>query len=120
MFISVEPLIFSVIKFGSISLAHLAGETAIPGVKFLGITADDIEKYGLQKHLITFKDADKNRLKQIEKYDWFAENKPWQRQFSMMKKMGAKAEIQALSARGLSFISDKYLPEKIKNKDFID
>lgn len=112
--------IYSVIKFGSISLAHLAGETAIPGVKFMGITADDVENYGLQKNLITMKEADISRLKQIEKYEWFVDNKDWQRQFKMMKKMGAKAEIQALSARGISFISDKYLPEKIAKKDFID
>jgi len=32
----------------------------------------------------------------------------------------AKAEIQALSAKGISFISEKYLPEKIKNKDFLE
>lgn len=112
--------IYSVIKFGSISLAHLSGETAIPGVRFLGITADDIENYGLQKHLIAFKEADISRLKQIEKYEWFVDNKEWQRQFKMMKKMNAKAEIQALSARGISFISEKYLPEKIAKKDFID
>ena len=37
-----------------------------------------------------------------------------------MKKLGSKAEIQALSARGISFISEKYLPEKIKNKETID
>ena len=112
--------IYSVIKFGSISLAHLAGETAIPGVKFLGITADDVENYGLQKNLITMKEADISRLKQIEKYEWFVDNKDWQRQFKMMKKLGAKAEIQALSARGISFISEKYLPEKIAKKDLID
>jgi len=29
-------------------------------------------------------------------------------------------EIQALSWREISFISDKYLPEKIKNKDFLN
>jgi DNA topoisomerase VI subunit A len=38
----------------------------------------------------------------------------------MMKQMNAKAEIQALSARGITFISQRYLPEKISNKDFID
>jgi len=38
----------------------------------------------------------------------------------MMKKLDAKAEIQALTARGISFISDTYLPEKIKKKDFLD
>ena len=38
----------------------------------------------------------------------------------MMKKNDAKVEIQSLSSRGISFISEKYLPEKIKNKEFLD
>ena len=84
------------------------------------IMKEDIEKYKLDKHLIKLKDNDISRLKQISNYEWFKDNKPWQKQFSLMKKMGAKAEIQALSARGISFISEKYLPEKIKKKDFID
>ena len=36
--------IYSVIKFGSISLAHMASELAIPSVRFLGITTDDVNK----------------------------------------------------------------------------
>ncbi|MEK6967271.1 MAG: DNA topoisomerase IV subunit A [Nanoarchaeota archaeon] len=112
--------IYSVLKFGSISLAHISDEQAIPTAKFLGITADDIEKYGLQKHFIKFEDVDVSRLKQMADYEWFEKSKAWQRQFKMMKKYGAKAEIQAMSARGISFISEKYLPEKIKNNDFID
>ena len=98
----------------------MSDKLAIPDVKFLGITADDIKDYKLEKHLIKFKESDKSRLKQISNYEWFINNKPWQRQFKLMKEMGAKAEIQALSSRGISFISDKYLPEKIKNKDFLD
>ena len=43
-----------------------------------------------------------------------------QKQFKKMKDLKSKAEIQALSARGISFISTKYLPEKIKEKNFID
>jgi len=112
--------IYSVVKYGSISLAHISGESAIPGAKFLGIVAEDIERYGLEKNLIKFKDVDKARLKQISNYEWFRDSKDWQRQFKKMKKMNAKAEIQALSARGISFITDTYLKEKIKNKDFID
>ncbi|TAL52765.1 MAG: DNA topoisomerase IV subunit A [Nanoarchaeota archaeon] len=112
--------IYSVLKFGSISLAHISEEQAIPTAKFLGITADDIEKYGLQKHFIKFEDVDISRLKQMSEYEWFEKSKAWQRQFKMMKKFNAKAEIQAMSARGISFISEKYLPEKIKNNDFID
>lgn len=112
--------IYSVIKFGSISLAHMAEEMAIPNAKFLGIRAHDIEKYGLQKHFIKLSDQDIARLKQLSEYDWFKNNKPWQQEFKMMKQFGAKAEIQALSARGVSFISERYLPEKIKNKDWIE
>ncbi len=112
--------IYSVLKFGSINLAHISERQALPEAKFLGITADDIEKYGLKKHFITLKDVDISRLKQIADYDWFKKNKLWQRQFKMMKDFGSKAEIQALSARGITFISDTYLPEKIKNKDWIE
>jgi len=37
-----------------------------------------------------------------------------------MKKFKAKAEIQAMSARGITFISETYLPEKIKKRNFLD
>jgi len=112
--------IYAVIKYGSINLAYASERLTIPSVKFLGITTDDIEKYGLSKQLIKFKDNDFTRLKQISEYEWFKDNKEWQRQFTMLKKMGAKAEIQALSAQGITFISEKYLPEKIKKKEFLD
>ncbi len=112
--------IYSVIKYGSIALAHAAERLTIPGVKFIGISCDDITKYDLKKHFIRFTDQDKARLKQIAEYDWFKDNKEWQRQFEMMKKNDAKVEIQSLSSRGISFISEKYLPEKIKNKEFLD
>ena len=113
--------IYSVLKFGSINLAHMAESLALPSARFLGITADDIEKYGLKKHLIKFKDVDFTRLKQMANYEWFKNNKAWQRQFKMMKDLESKAEIQALSARGITFISEKYLPDKIKNdNDILD
>ena len=112
--------IYSVIKYGSISLAHMSEVLAIPNVKYLGITSDDIDKYGLKKHFIKLNDRDLARLKQIAEYDWFKNHKVWQREFKMMKAFGSKAEIQALSARGITFISDTYLPEKIRNKDWIE
>ena len=112
--------IYSVIKYGSINLAHISGKMAIPSVRYLGITCDDIEKYKLEKHGIKLKDTDLARIKQISEYTWFKDNKAWQKQFKMMKQSKIKLEIQALSSRGISFISNVYLPEKIKNKEFID
>lgn len=112
--------IYSVLKFGSISLAHISEKLAIPDAKLLGLTADDIEKYDLKKHLIKFEDVDFKRLDQIANYEWFKNSKEWQRQFQMMKQMKSKAELAALSSKGITFISETYLPSKIKNKDFID
>lgn len=112
--------IYSVIKYGSISLAHMASEMAIPTVKFLGVTCDDIINYDLKKHNIKLNDQDLARLKQMQNYEWFAKNKEWQRQFKMMKESGSKFEIQSLSSKGITFISEKYLPEKIKKQDFLD
>ncbi len=112
--------IYSVIKFGSISLAHMAEEMAIPDVKFLGVSMDDIVKYDLKRHFIKLTDQDRARIKQMQNYEWFAKHKEWQRQFKMMKEFDAKVEIQSLSSKGISFISEKYLPEKIKNKEWLD
>ncbi len=112
--------IYSVVKYGSIALAHASERLTIPNVKFLGITADDVVNYDLKKHLIKLNEQDLTRMKQVSEYEWFKDNKNWQRQLKMMKELGGKAEIQALTARGISFISEKYLPEKIKNKDFLE
>ncbi|MFA4887323.1 MAG: DNA topoisomerase IV subunit A [Candidatus Nanoarchaeia archaeon] len=112
--------IYSVIKYGSIALAHAAERLTIPSVRYVGITMDDVEKYQLQKHFIKLKDTDFARIKQVSEYDWFKDNKEWQRQFKKMKEYKAKVEIQALSSKGISFISETYLPSKIKNKEFLD
>ncbi len=112
--------IYSVLKTGSISLAHISERLAIPKAMFLGLSCDDVEKYGLKRNIIKFKDVDLKRLEELRKYDWFKDKKDWQRQFDLMKKHGGKVELDALVTKGITFISEKYIPEKIKNKDWLD
>jgi len=112
--------IYSVLKKGSISLAHISERLAIPNAKFLGLSGDDIIKYDLKKHIIKFKEVDMKRLKELAKYEWFKGKKEWERQFKLMTDLKGKVELDALVSKGITFISDKYIPEKIKNKDFID
>jgi DNA topoisomerase-6 subunit A len=112
--------IYSVLKHGSISLAHMSDEMAIKDVRYLGVTCDDVLKYKLERHYIKLTEQDSARLKQMAEYEWFRDHKEWQKQFKMMKQAGAKVEIQSLSARGITFISEVYLPEKIKAGEFID
>ena len=111
--------IYSVIKHGSISLSHVSDRLGTPTAKFLGLTMDDIDNYGLQKFTIKAEEVDIKRAQEMLNYEWF--KKPeWQRQLKMMIQRKIKAELEALSGRGLKFMAETYLPEKIKNKEFLD
>jgi len=112
--------IYSVLKTGSVSLAHISERLAVPDAKFLGLTAEDVIKYDLKRHLIKFKDVDVKRIEELSKYQWFKDKKEWQKQFQMMKELKGKVELDALVTKGITFISDKYIPEKLKNKEWID
>jgi DNA topoisomerase-6 subunit A len=111
--------IYSVIKYGSISLAHVSDRLGTPNAKFIGLTTTDIEQYELQNFTIKAEDVDIKRAQEMLKYEWF--QKPeWQRELKMFIEKKRKAELESLSGRGLKFVTEVYLPEKIKNKDFLD
>ena len=112
--------IYSVLKYGSISLAHISEKLAIPGVRFLGLSAEDVTKYGLQKHKIKFQAVDTSRISQVRKYPWFKDNKAWQKEFDAWEKFGGKVELDALVNKGISFVSDTYIPEKLRKKEWIE
>jgi DNA topoisomerase VI subunit A len=111
--------IYSVIKYGSISLSHVSERLGCPKAKFLGLTISDIDKFKLHNFTIKAKDVDIKRAKEMMKYEWF-KSKEWQRELKLMIQKKVKAELEALSGRGLKFVTETYLPTKIKNKDFLD
>lgn len=110
--------IYSVIKFGSIALAHTSDRLGTPDAKFIGLTMTDVEKYKLEKQTIKADAVDLKRTREIMNYDWF-KNPAWQKELQKALETGRKAEIEALTARGLRFITNTYLPEKFENKDFL-
>lgn len=123
VFVDQDPwglYIYSVIKQGSINLAYESQRMAVPSAKFIGLSAFDKDKYKLPDNVtIKLNEQDKSRAKQILNYPWF-QKKSWQKELKQMLKNGFKLELEALSAKGISFVTDKYLPEKIKNKDWLD
>ena len=111
--------IYSVIKFGSISLAHVSDRLGTPNAKFLGLTMDDVDEFKLENFTIKAKDVDIKRAQEMLKYDWF-QSKDWQRLLKSLIDRKIKAELEALSGKGLRFVTETYLPRKIKNKEFLD
>jgi len=111
--------IYSVIKRGSISLSHVSDRLGTPKAKLIGLTISDIDKYGLKNFTIKAEDVDIKRAQELLQYEWF-KNPEWQREIKLMIQRRIKAELEALSGRGLKFMSEVYLPEKIRNKEFLD
>ncbi len=46
---------------------------------------------------------------------FFKENKQWTQALKDMIQMGVRVEQQAFAARGLNYVMDTYLPQKLKN-----
>ncbi|TVQ30654.1 MAG: DNA topoisomerase IV subunit A [Phycisphaeraceae bacterium] len=113
--------IYSVVKQGSISLAFESQRMAIPDARFIGMSSFDAEEFGLSPEVtIRVTDQDIRRAKEILAYPWFSEKKHWRREIERMLKLGVKLELEALSSKDFSFITETYLPTKMKQGNFLD
>ena len=113
--------IYSVIKQGSINLAFESQRMAIPDAKYLGLRSMDLERCQLDPEVsIDLKDTDVKRAKQIAKYPWFAKKKDWQREIKRMLDNKFKLEVEALLSKSISYVTEEYVPERLKKKDWLD
>jgi len=111
--------IYSVIKQGSINLSFLSDRLGTPSAKFIGLTTRDVEAFDIPKNVtIKLNKGDIKRTEEMMNYTWF-KPKLWQEELHNMLRAGYKLELEALSAKGIKFISDQYLPTKIGKKDFL-
>lgn len=112
--------IYSVIKQGSISLAFESERLAIPEAKFLGIRSKDYEACELSDDVkIDLNDRDIARAKQIAEYPWFQDKKAWQKEIQGMLRNGFKMEVESLITKDISYVTETYVPERLKAEDWI-
>jgi DNA topoisomerase-6 subunit A len=112
--------IYSVLKQGSINLAYESMRMAVPAARFVGLSSFDKTKFKLPSNVsIPMNDQDQSRAKQMLAYPWFKEPR-WQREIQEMADSGEKYELEALSRRGISFITEEYLPKKLRDKDWLE
>ncbi len=111
--------IYSVIKQGSINLSFLSDRLGTPEARFVGLTTQDVDKFGIAKNVtIQLNKGDIKRANDMMNYVWF-KPRQWQEEIRHMLKVGHKLELEALSSKGIKFISEKYLPEKIEKRDLL-
>jgi DNA topoisomerase-6 subunit A len=99
-----------VIISGSANAAHLRGLTT-PDAVWSGVFATDIVDYKLPSDPLT--DVDIKRLHELEKDPRYS-GELWKREIKTFLKIKKKAEQEAFSRYGLTYIVDEYLPTKLE------
>ncbi len=102
-----------VIKSGSANAAHLRG-LATPDAEWIGVWGSDILNYKLPTEPLT--EYDQKRLFEL-KEDPRYKDEIWQRELDIFLKIQSKAELEAFSRYGLTYIVDEYLPEKLNENN---
>ncbi len=123
--------IYSVFKIGSITLSYESERLATPKAKFLGVSMTDIfgdKERGKKSYLseserrnfiIKAKKTDIKRAQELLNYEWF-KTEGWRKEINIFMEKQSKLEIEALTGKGLYFLTDTYIPMKIEAKDFIE
>jgi len=107
--------IYSVYRYGSISLSYENERLATPGAEFIGVYPSDISRYRIPGNfVIKATEADLKRARELLNYPWFKSSKTWVRELNLFLKRGQKVEIEAFSGFGFRFLSERYIPEKIR------
>ena len=102
-----------VIISGSANAAHLR-ELNTPDAKWAGVWATDIIEYELPSDKLT--DLDMKRLHELKK-DPRYQGKLWRKEIDTFLKIKKKAEQEAFSRYGLTYIVDEYLPTKLEENE---
>jgi DNA topoisomerase-6 subunit A len=100
-----------VIISGSANAAHLR-ELTTPDAKWSGVWATDIVNYKLPTDPLD--EVDMKRLYELQRDPRYKEDKLMQREIKTFMKNKRKAEQEAFSRYGLTYIVDEYLPAKLE------
>ena len=104
--------IYRTMKVGSGNAAAVNEFFCVPRAHLIGVTPQDIIDYDLPTPPLD--DKDRKRATDALKNDPFIQqHKPWIKALNQMLKMGVRVEQQAFAARGLNYVMDTYLPEKL-------
>ncbi len=108
--------IYGSVAYGSIKSAHLSAYLATPQADFVGIRPEDIVEYDLPTDPLS--DSDINAL-ESELEDPRYQTEFWREQIELQLEIEKKSEQQSLASRGLDFVTDTYLPERLSEMDVL-
>ncbi len=98
---------------GSASAAHLTG-LATPKALWIGLYPSDADELKLGGAMKLSK-IDRETVDNMLELDPRCREEPYKTELEFFKTDGRKWELEALSSLGFDYVSERYIPEKIKN-----
>ena len=102
--------IFASVAYGSIKSAHMSEYMATPAAQFIGVRPSDIVNYDLPTDKLSDQDM---RALQSELTDPRFATDFWKEEINLQIELKKKSEQQAFASRGLDYVTDVYLPERL-------
>eukprot|EP00521_Asterionellopsis_glacialis_P008176 CAMPEP_0195284510 /NCGR_PEP_ID=MMETSP0707-20130614/2687_1 /TAXON_ID=33640 /ORGANISM="Asterionellopsis glacialis, Strain CCMP134" /LENGTH=422 /DNA_ID=CAMNT_0040343865 /DNA_START=138 /DNA_END=1403 /DNA_ORIENTATION=+ len=111
--------ILSVYMSGSKNMSYDSASLTTPDIKWLGLRPSDLDRYDLPDQCrLDMTENDIKTGKELLKEEFIQKNPQWMKELEIMVKTKQKAEIQALSSFGFQYITEEYLPRKLKEGDW--
>ncbi|KAH7956822.1 meiotic recombination protein SPO11 [Rhipicephalus sanguineus] len=105
--------ILCVYAYGSLAMASETDSLAVPGIRWLGVHPTDMEKFRL-KNCPPLNHGDKSKLRDLLSRPYVDANCEWKKQLLVLESTQRKAEIQSLCGIGQHFLTESYIPAKIR------
>ena len=114
--------IYSVIKQGSINLAYESQRMAIPDARFLGLRSQRLR--ALRAVAPACRSSSTSRTSsgpsRSPSIPGSQHKKAWQKEIEQMLDNGFKLEVESLISKDISYVTEKYVPERLEEKDWLD
>ncbi|CAE7642025.1 SPO11-3 [Symbiodinium microadriaticum] len=112
--------ILSVYCSGSKGMSYDSNHLTTPDIKWLGVRPSDLDKYSLPAQCrLAMTEHDRKMGAELLKEPFIQKNPQWVAELELMMRTGEKAEIQALSSFGFQYITETFLPRKLREGDWI-
>jgi len=112
--------ILSVYMKGSKNMSYDSLNLTTPDIKWLGVRPSDLDKYRIPLQCrLEMTEHDIRTGKELLNEDFVKANPEWHAELQIMVSTKVKAEIQALSSFGFQYLSQEFLPRKLREGDWI-
>ncbi|XP_034733633.1 meiotic recombination protein SPO11 [Etheostoma cragini] len=107
--------IMCIYKYGSVAMSFEAHNLTVPSVMWLGLLPSDLQRLRVPEDaLIPLTKRDEDKLSSLLTRPYLTSQPDWQKEMELMQQTKIKAEIQSLAAIAPDFLTNIYLPNKLR------